>query len=131
MLYIRFLAIFGILVIKTIMEGNVEEIYATYKQRMAIEQCFDTLKNTLNQDRSYMHSDTEFEAWCFINHISLILGYRIFNTLKRNNLLKTNSLKDVIAILSKIRKSKINGIWRTHETTKKVMELVKKLNLNI
>lgn len=122
---------FGILVIKTTMEGNAEEIYATYKQRMSIEQCFDTLKNTLNQDRSYMHSDTAFEAWCFINHISLILGYRILNTLKRNNLLKTNSLKDVTAILSKIRKSKINGIWRTHETTKKVMELVKKLNFNI
>jgi transposase len=53
---------FGAIIIRTNMEDSLGEIYATYKMRAAIEQCFDTLKNTLEQDHSYMRSDISFEA---------------------------------------------------------------------
>ncbi|MDR1110135.1 MAG: transposase, partial [Deltaproteobacteria bacterium] len=77
---------FGTIIVRTNLDDSPQEIYETYKMRVAIEQCFDTLKNTLSQDHGYMHSDESFEAWCFINHIALTLAYRVLNTLKDKNL---------------------------------------------
>ncbi|MDR1051057.1 MAG: transposase, partial [Deltaproteobacteria bacterium] len=47
---------FGTIIIRTNLDDSPQEVYETYKMRVAIEQCFDTLKNTLSQDHSYMHS---------------------------------------------------------------------------
>jgi transposase len=49
------------------MYDSPQKIYETYKMRSSIEQGFDTLKNFLNQDHSYMRNDESFEGWCFIN----------------------------------------------------------------
>jgi hypothetical protein len=118
---------FGTIAIRTNMSDSVKEIYETYKIRVIIEQCFDTLKNTLEQDHSYMHSDTAFEAWCFINHIALTPAYRVLNALKEKNLTNRYSLKDIMACLSKIQKVKINGNWVTAEFTKKTKDVCDKL----
>jgi transposase len=122
---------FGIIVIRTNMTDNAKEIYETYKLRVIIEQCFDTLKNTLAQDHSYMHSDTAFEAWCFINHIALTLAYRVLNSLKEKNLTNRYSLKDIMVYLSKIQKIKIGDTWKTAEFTKKTRIVCEKLGLVI
>jgi transposase len=122
---------FGTIIIRTNMQGSVKEIYETYKLRVIIEQCFDTLKNTLAQDHSYMHSDTAFEAWCFINHIALTIAYRVLNSLKEKNLTNRYSLKDIMVYLSKIQKIKIGGSWTTAEFTKNTRIVCEKLDLAI
>ena len=54
-----------------LLEENAESIYTTYKSRCTIEQMFDWLKNTLDADCSYMHSDESLQGWMFINHLTL------------------------------------------------------------
>jgi transposase len=114
---------FGTIIMRTNLDDSPQEIYETYKMRVAIEQCFDTLKNTLSQDHSYMHTDESFEAWCFINHIALILAYRVLNTLKDKNLTSRFSFKDIMTYLSKIQKIRIGQEWKTAEFTKKASSI--------
>jgi transposase len=99
--------------------------------RVAIEQCFDTLKNTLAQDNSYMHTDESFEAWCFINHIALTLAYRVLNTLKEKGLTNRFSLKDVMTYLSKIQKINLGQIWKNAVYTKKTKTIFELLGFKI
>ncbi len=39
---------------------------------------FDTFKNVLNADRSYMRGDSELEGWEFINFIALLFYYEVY-----------------------------------------------------
>ena len=55
---------FGSIVIRTNVNKSPEDdIFAVYKSRGEIEQCFDFLKNLLDQDRSYMQNEYSFESW--------------------------------------------------------------------
>jgi hypothetical protein len=122
---------FGVIVLRTNMVGSAVEVYETYKLRVGIEQYFDTLKNTLDQDRTYMHSDEGFEVWCFINHIALTIVYRVLNMLKGVKLTGHYSLQDVVAFLSRIMVVQIDGQWRMAEYTKHAKTLCDKLGLSI
>jgi hypothetical protein len=122
---------FGTIILRTNMDCRPREVYETYKMRVLIEQCFDTLKNTLGQDRSYMHNDEAFEAWCFINHLALILAYRVLNTLKAKSVAKKYSMKDAMSYLSKIEKVKIGQKWVFAEYTKYAKNLCAKLGFVI
>lgn len=78
---------FGIYIIKTnIEELNLETIYKYYKSRFEIEYMFDTIKNTLGFDKTYMHSDESIESWAFINHISILLTQRVYDLLRDKNI---------------------------------------------
>lgn len=92
---------------------------------------FDVFKNILNADRTYMRSDKSMEGWMFINYLSLIFYYRIYNFLLKNNLLKKYSPLDVFLYLSKIRKVKINKKWITLEIPREPRKLIEKMNLPI
>jgi hypothetical protein len=54
---------FGTAIIRTNLPGSADEIYRTYKMRDAIEQCFDTLKNTLEQDHSKIQKVKIGQVW--------------------------------------------------------------------
>jgi hypothetical protein len=122
---------FGTIIIRTNLEDTPQEIYETYKMRVEIEQCFDTLKNTLGQDHSYMHTDESFEVWCFVNHIALTLTYRVLNTLKEKNLTARFSFKDIMTYLSKIQKIKIGQEWKTAEFTKKTNSICELIGFSV
>lgn len=107
------------------------DIYVQYKHRMEIETLFDAYKNLLEADRSYMHSDHAFEAWSFINHISVMLYYKVFNLIKAKD--KTNNLspKDLLLKLSKVTKLRIKDKWLTSEINKKSYKLFTDLEISI
>lgn len=96
-----------------------EQVYISYKSRADIEILFDTFKNILNADRSYMRSNEMLEAWLFINHLALIFYYRLYKRLIQHNLLKKHSPKDILTHLKTIKKVKINDTWLTAEIPSK------------
>ena len=118
---------FGSILLRTNTDKSPKDVYLTYKKRMQIEESFDMLKNLLQQDHSYMRSDVSFAGWAFINHISLMLCYRLYDALQEADVLKKYSLKDAIYYLNDIRVIKINGRWQFAETTKKARSLLKDL----
>lgn len=64
---------------------QTSKIFEYFKSRVEIEQMFDTFKNTLQADRSYMRSDPSFEGWMFINYLSLLYYYKIYQRLIEKN----------------------------------------------
>ena len=122
---------FGTIVIKTNLNKKPEDIYSLYKGRGEIEQTFDFLKNLLEQDNSYMQDKYSLEAWAFLNHISLMLSYNLYNLLHDKKLLSKYSVSDFIYHLKYIHKIKANNQWLTAEVSAKTVKLLTSLNLHI
>jgi len=118
---------FGVLILQCNIDGSEREVYEVYKQRAAIEQSFDCLKNVLDQDCSYMHDDISLEGWCFLNHLSLLLCYRIYSALKNAKLIKKYSVNDVLDMFSASHKILINNQWVDNEISSKTIILMNSL----
>lgn len=118
-------------IITNLREKLPEDIYKMYKARMEVETAFDAFKNTLEADRSYMHSDQSFEGWMFINYLALLAYWRMLKVLMAKELLTKFSINDLIMHLSYIRKVRINGNWHLAEITDKTRRLLIKLECHI
>jgi transposase len=117
--------------ITNIKQLTSEEMYIQYKHRMEIETLFDCYKNLLAADSSYMHSDAGFEAWSFINHISIMLYYKLFTLLKSKGKLNNLSPADVLLRLTRIFKIKIKDQWHTSEINSKTAKLLANLQISV
>jgi transposase len=117
--------------ISNIKKAKAEDLYTQYKHRMEIETLFDSYKNLLEADSSYMQSDSGFEAWTFINHLAIMLYYKIFVLLKDNNKLSNVSPRDLLLKLTRIFKVKINNQWITAEINTKSHKLFKSLGISV
>ena len=92
---------------------------------------FDSFKNILEADKTYMRSDHSMEGWMFINYLSLVYYYKIYHNLIKRELLSRYSPLDVLLYLSKYRKVKISANWIDLEIPKQTRKLMEKLNLPI
>lgn len=122
---------FGTIALCTNISDTPEKIYGLYKTRGEIETGFDFLKNLLEQDKTYLQSEYSVETWAFINHISLMLIYLIYNRLREAGVLKKYSVSDFIQFLKYIRMVKINNAWFVSEITAKTKALLDDVNLSI
>ena len=121
----------GTIALKTNLSLSPQEVYCLYKQRTNIEQTFDFLKNLMDQDKSYLQSQAAMEGWAFINHISLLLCYKLYNLLRDKKLLSRFSIADLISHLNYIHKIKISDTWQTSEISKKSLALLTELGITI
>lgn len=105
-------------------------IYEAYKQRNEIEMLFDSYKNFLKSDVSYMQNRFVMEGWLFTNFIAMIAYYKIYYRLREADLLAKYSPKDIIELSKSIYQMKIRGEWLLSETTVKLRKLFQKLKLD-
>ena len=63
------------------------KVFELLKHRVDIEQSFDTFKNTLHADRSYMRDDMHMQGWMLANFVAMLLYYRIYNMLIEKDML--------------------------------------------
>ena len=89
------------------------------KSRTEVEQPYDTFKNTIHADRSYMSDDFQLQGSMFVSFIALILHYRIYASLKSHNMLGKYSPKDVMEHLQRISMLRIGNEWKISEIPKK------------
>lgn len=113
------------------LELNAIQIYSIYKQRQTIEQGFKTYDDALLGDSSYMHSDASFEAWLFLNHLSMMMVYDAMDEIYKKGLTKTYSFDMFRRLLSKIRALRNDDEWIPCKYTKNTQALLNKLNLDI
>jgi len=122
---------FGTLAVIENTDKPSQEVFELYKSRDQIEKSFDMLKSTLKADASYMQDEQALEAWAFLNHVSLIMLYRIYALLKEHKLLSKYSVIDLIEHLKYIHKIKVNNNWLSSEINKKTKDLLGSLKLHI
>lgn len=122
---------FGTILFRTNREDPPEQIYKLYKMRIEIEQTFDFLKNLLETDVVYLQDKYAVEGWAFVNHLSLLLTYLIYDKLRAANLLSKFSIDDFIAHLKYIHVLKIKNSWVLSEISGKTQKFLDALSLPI
>lgn len=122
---------FGTIAVITNSGFAAKKVYELLKSRIEIEVFFDTFKNVLHADRTYMRDDIQLEGWMFVNFVSLLLYYRVYEILVNKDLLKQLSPRDVILHLSRIYKLRIGDRWVVSEVPKTSRLLVEKLGLDL
>jgi len=108
-----------------------EKIYTYYKLREGIEQVFDTFKNTLDADSTYMQNEESLEGLMFINFLAVRMYYKLMNIMREKEILSKYSPDDIINILKHIHKIKIKDTWLTSEITKKTEYILELIGLHI
>lgn len=110
---------------------KADEVFEHLKARVEIESLFDTFKNLLHADRSYMRDEAHLQGWMFVNFVSLLLYYKIYELLINKDFLANCSPKDVILHLSRIYKLKIEGKWILSEIPKRSRKIIEKLDFTL
>lgn len=114
---------FGTLSCITNLNDSADKIYNTYKCRGQIEQVFDTYKNFLDADRTYMQNEKALQGWSFINFLAIQAYYKLFTHLKDKPLLKHHSVSDLVHFALKNRKLRLDDNWVDAEVTKKHLSI--------
>lgn len=122
---------FGTIILITNKYEKAKDAYEIYKTRLEIEEMFDSLKNYMEADNSYMQKDISLEGWGFINHIAMILLYTIYEKLRKSDMLERYSAKDLIEYVKVIQQLKINGKWKVANISKKTLDILAKLGIHI
>lgn len=108
-----------------------KEIYEFLKARTNIENVFDTFKNTLDADKTYMQNDEKLQGWIFINFIALKMYYTIYGLLIKHDLLNNFSPRDILLHFSKIQKIRIGEKKILSEIPKTTRILMEKMKIEL
>jgi transposase len=98
---------------------NREDILAMYRNKDQVEKVFDLLKNEMDGGRLRAHGQYNAEARIFIKFIGLILQSELMKTMREKQLFKKYSIKEMLAELSKVKFTYINGEVIISELSKK------------
>ncbi len=106
-------------------EINPVKLYEIYKEREIIEDSNKALKNVLNINDSHMQNDDSYNGWLFISHLSLMMYYRLFNKIKEAGKTSELSVSELLRMLRRITKQKVNGNWITETGTKVELDKIR------
>ena len=121
----------GTIAVTTNCSFGAQRVFELLKERLEVEQVFDTFKNTLHADRSFMRDDCGLQGWMFVNFVALLFYYRIYDLLLRCDALDRYSPGDAIMHLSRVFKLKIGDKWVLSEIPKLSRTLADKLKIQI
>lgn len=121
----------GTICLKTsLMDGDARTIYSTYKIREEVEQLFDTYKAEENFNTTGMHSSETQEACLFLNHLSIMMAYRVYNTLRKNGALKKYAaVKTPETYLWEVRVTNVGEGWQLEPIPKASRNALEALGL--
>ena len=119
---------FGTISLVSNLEEASQKVYNYFKTRVGVEQAFDSFKNIVCADRSYMRNDYSMEGWMFINYLALLYYYKIYHKLLKKELLSRYSPSDVVLHLSRYRKVRTPDKWIDLEIPKQTRILMEKLD---
>jgi transposase len=122
---------FGTIALLTPLNESAQEIYETYKSRMDIEVMFDSMKNVMEADHTYMQNEQTLQGWMFVNHIVLQWYQHLYIELKEKKLLKSISVNDVIQLLTDVKKIRINNQYYLNEFTSHTQKVMGKLGIKM
>lgn len=110
-------------------ESTAEQAYKEYKHRCEIEQFFDHFKNTLAACTSHMQREESLNGWMFINHLSMLSIYKLYNILKITPLNKKQTLNHKYSISDTIQHLKSIKIIRYNKQDSVVAEINKQTRI--
>jgi len=122
---------FGTIALLSCLNEQPQNVYQTYKSRMDIEILFDSMKNVMEADHTYMQNEQTLQGWMFVNHLVLQWYQHLYIELKEKNLLKSISVNDVIQLMTDVKKIRINDQWYLNEYTSYTQKLLEKVGIKL
>ncbi len=121
----------GTICLKTsLKECDAQTVYQTYKMREEIEQLFDTYKAEEDFNTTGMHSAETQEAAFFLNHLSVMMAYRVYERLRQNGALKDfAAVKTPETYLWDVRATNAGDGWQLEPVPKAARKAFKALGL--
>lgn len=98
-----------------------ETLFVTYKERELIEDGNKAYKDVLDRFASHKRSEPSYLGWLFLNHVSLMLYYRVYERIRESGHEKDYSVEDVIDAARRIQMVRLNDEWL--ETTPTLKDL--------
>jgi len=109
------------------------EALMVYRDRDAVEKCFDDLKNQLDMKRLRIHSSTSMDGRLFVQFIALILMSALRKKMRETRFIEkytTRELLQEMETLTKVRYSGRYGCVLT-EITKPQRHILESLGINL
>lgn len=122
---------FGTLALITDLGLPPKKLYELYKQRREIESAFDTFKNTLEADKTWMQRRESLQGYLFIQFLALYIYSYLLDHLKRKKMLNNYSVHDVLWELSKVYVVKMDEKTVIGEVPKSARRIIEKLEVPI
>ncbi len=115
---------FGLaLVVSSLKKTSSEQTLNNYRSRDIAEKIFNIVKNDVGEKRIKTGKSKNVNGRLFIAFIAAILRASFQNKLRESNLLKTFSVNEAVALLSKIRQIKLS------DDTVQISEIPKKTKI--
>ena len=109
-----------------------DEIYLIYKEREDIEQCFDAMKNGMENDKTYLRDNDAIRGYFFVSFIALYIHYRLLEILRINDLIGKYSVNELLFELSKVYAVQYSDDKiEFNEIPKSVETIMKKIKMDI
>lgn len=94
----------GVIGLITNLNKDGIEVFELYKSRQDVESAFDAMKNCLDSDKTYMHTDEAVRGYFFITFLALRIYFHVLKRLKEKDLSSKISVNEVFFELSKVQK---------------------------
>ena len=91
---------------------------------------FDYLKNNLSLGRVSQQSNESMEAWAFLNHICMMMFYKLCKAMMDASVYDSYTPEDLMGLAKNISKVCINDKWYLSEISKADKDLFKRINVD-
>ncbi len=102
-----------------------------YREKDVVEKCFDDLKNQLDMKRLRMHTSASVDGRLFIQFIALILMSKLRIEMRKSNLIKQYTVRELLQEMDTLTKVKYSGKYGCilTEMTKPQRQILKDLDI--
>jgi transposase len=91
-------------IISNLNEKSTLEIFELYKGREEVELAFDSMKNELDADKTYLQTDEGVRGFFFVIFLALRIYFGVLKRLRERKVNQKISVDEVFYELSKIQK---------------------------
>ncbi|MFP4026081.1 MAG: IS1634 family transposase [Thiohalospira sp.] len=121
---------FGFFILATDSDNfSKEDILIKYRNKDRVEKTFDLLKNEMDGARLRAHSQYNTDARLFIKFLGLIIQSEIVKHMRKNDLFKTYSIKQMLSELKKVKYARINDETIISEISKRNRKIFEAFNI--
>ena len=109
------------------------EAMRVYRDKDAVEKCFDDLKNSLDMKRLRMHTSATVDGRLFVQFIALILISAIRKEMRSSELIEKYTVRELLQEMKTLTKVKYSGKYGhiLTEVTKAQRDILKALDIQL
>lgn len=127
--YHKKMTTFGTVVFESDVDLTPLDAWKTYSYRWQIELVMRYYKDALCFDTTRVHNDYSVIGSEFINFLSTVITFELIRVFDKENLLEKRTYKELMRVLEKAKKAKIDNEWRLVTTNPSNIEVLQALKL--